>query len=101
MEQDVLKLQETVKGSPVKGPKTALLQEKFQAYAAEERKLVQEVTQEEGVRFKPVLELVNGVLDEYAQEKGIAAIQERGAFVYLHHSLEITEEIIKRVNLAK
>lgn len=101
LEQDILKLEEAVKGSPVKGPNSALLQEKLQTYAAEERKLVQEVTQEEGIQFKPILEVVNKVLDEYAKEKSISAIQERGAFVYFHHSLDITEEIIKRVNLAK
>lgn len=101
LQQEVVKLQEAAKGAPAKGPKTVQFQEKLQTYAVEENKLVQEVAQEESVRFKPVLELVNKVLDEYARENGITAIQERGNFVYIHRSLDITEEIIKRVNLAK
>lgn len=101
LQQEVVKLQEAAKGAPAKGPKTVQIQEKLQTYAVEENKLVQEVAQEESVRFKPVLELVNKVLDEYARENGITAIQERGNFVYIHRSLDITEEIIKRVNLAK
>jgi outer membrane protein len=98
LEQDIRKLREDTKDGQTKGPQTDLLRDKFQAYAQEERKLQQEVGQEEGARFKPILEVVNKVLDAYAKEKNISAIQERGAFVYFNRALDITEEIIKRVN---
>ena len=101
LEQDVRKLQEDVKDVSVKGPKSTLLQDKLQAYAEEEHKFRQDVAQEESVQFKPILESVNKILDEYAKEKNISAIQERGAFVYFNRSLDITDEVIKRVNQAK
>lgn len=101
LQQDVARLQEAAKGAPAKAQSAALLQEKLRTYAVEESKLVQEVTQEEAVRFRPILEVVNKVLEDYAKENGFTAIQERGSFVYFHRSLDITEEIIKRVNLAK
>lgn len=98
LQQEILKLQAAVQKSQTRGPKVALLQQKLQAYAAEERKLMQEVSQEEGARFKPILEVLHKVVDEYAKENGITAIQDSGSFVYFDRTLDITEEIIKQVN---
>ncbi len=101
LEQDIRKLQEDTSNSTEFGPKKKLLQEKLRNYTEEERKLRQEVAQEEAVQFKPVLERVNKTLTDYAKEKNISAVQERGTFVYFDRSLDITEIIINRVNLAK
>lgn len=101
MEQDIRKLQEDTANATEFGPKKKLLQEKLNIYTEAERKLRQEVSQEEAVQFKPVLETVNKILTEYAKEKNISAVQERGTFVYFNRSLDITEIIINRVNLAK
>jgi outer membrane protein len=99
LEQDIRKLQDDVKSPTDKNPKAALLQDKLQAYAEAERKLRQAVVQEESVRFKPIADEINKVLDIYAKEKHLSGIQERGMYVYYDRSLDITEEIIKRVNL--
>ena len=40
------------------------------------------------------------VLSDYAKEKGLQGIQERGLYVYIDSSMDITSEIIKRVNRA-
>lgn len=101
LEQDIRKLQEEVKGSQVKGPKSNLLQDKLQAYAEEERKLRQDVGQEESARFKPIADVVNRVLEQYAKEHNVSAIQERGTFAYYDRSLDITDEIITWVNVTK
>jgi Skp family chaperone for outer membrane proteins len=98
LEQDIRKLREETKDGQVKGRQADLLRVKFQTYAQEERKLQQDVRQEEGLQFKPILEVVNKVLDAYAKEKNLSAIQERVAFVYYNRDLDITEDIIKRVN---
>jgi outer membrane protein len=101
LEQDIRKLQEEMVNTQGKSPKAPLLQEKLQAYAEGERKLRQEVGQEENVRFKPIADVINKVLDEYAKQNNLSGIQERGVYVYYNPALDITEEIIKRVNAVK
>jgi outer membrane protein len=100
MEQDIRRLQDEVKDSGGKN-KTSRLQEKLQKFAEEDQKFRQEVNQEENLRFAPIVESVNKILVAYAKEKGISAIQERGAFIFFENNLDITEDIIKRVNQAK
>jgi Skp family chaperone for outer membrane proteins len=100
LQQEILKLQAAGQKPQTRGPNTAQLQQKLQAYGAAERKLIQEVSQEEGARFKPIIEVLHKVVEEYAKENGITAIQDSGSFVYFDSSLDITEEIIKQVNLS-
>lgn len=101
LEQDIRKLQDEVKGTTGKGPKTELLQDKIQKFTEEDQKFRQEVSQEENQRFAPLVESVNKTLVAYAKEKGISAVQERAAFIFFENSLDITEDIIKRVNQAQ
>jgi Skp family chaperone for outer membrane proteins len=98
LEQDIRKLQETAKNAPAKDPKIALLQDRIQKFTEEDQKFRQEVNMEENQQFAPLIESVNKVLVAYAKEKGISAIQERAAFIFFENSLDITEDIIKRVN---
>lgn len=100
LEQDIRALREETKDQPPQGPKHALLQTRLQEFAEEERRLRQDVALEESAQFKPVLELLSRVVEDYSRENGLAAIQERGTFVYYRRSLDITQEIIERVNRA-
>ncbi|MBI4806824.1 MAG: OmpH family outer membrane protein [Desulfovibrio sp.] len=101
LEQDIRKLQDEVRGSAVKGPKATLLQDKIQKFTEEDQKFRQEVSLEENQRFAPLIESVNKALVAYAKEKGISTIQERTAFIFFENSLDITDDIIKRVNQAQ
>jgi Skp family chaperone for outer membrane proteins len=47
------------------------------------------------------VEKVTGVVRAYAQEKKLSGVQDRTLFLYFDPSLDITEEIIKRVNQAQ
>jgi outer membrane protein len=101
LDQEIRKLQDELKLSGGEQAKKELLQDKLRTFADEEQHLFQEVSQEENQRFAPLVELVNKTLTAYAKEKGISAIQEQGAFVFIDPGLDITGDIIKRVNLAK
>lgn len=98
LEQDIRKLQEAAKNAAAKDPKIALLQDKIQKFTEEDQKFRQEVNLEENQRFAPLIESVNKVLVAYAKEKGISAIQERAAFIFFENNMDITEDVIKRVN---
>jgi len=100
LEQDIRALREETRGQPPQGPKHGLLLTRLQEFAEEERRLRQDVAQEESEQFRPVLEQLSRVVEDYSRESGIAAIQERGTFVYYRRSLDITQEIIERVNRA-
>jgi outer membrane protein len=100
LEQDIRKLQEETQDEQAKEAKFDLLRDKLRQFAEEERRLRQDVAKEETARFKPILEKVYQVVDEYSKSKNIGAIQERGSFVYYNKALDITDEIVKQVNLA-
>lgn len=101
LEQDIKTLQEQMQSDGKKGPKASLLRQKFQAYAEQEQKLREDVGQEESQRFGPVLELVNKVLAAYIKEKQLSSIQDKAAFLYYANSMDITDEIVQRVNQAQ
>ena len=99
LEQELRKLQEEAKGE--KSPAASQMQAKLQKFREEDQKFKQDLSQEEGLRLKPVADKINKVISDYAKSKGISGVQERGAFVYVDYSLDITDEIIKLVNQEK
>jgi len=101
MEQEIIKLQEEAKAKGEKSTAAILLQTKFQKFQEEDQKFKQDLTQEEGIKLKPVADKITKVISDYAKSKGISAIQERGVFVYFDYSLDITDDIIKLVNQEK
>lgn len=62
------------------------------------QRFTRDVAQEENTRFKPVVEKVNAALAAYAKEQGFSGIQDRSNYVYVAPSMDITQEIIKKVN---
>lgn len=81
---------------------TAAAKKDFQASLQKWRetrmKLQQDVAREEKERFKPILERINAVLVDYAKEKGLDGIQDRTTYLFVSTSLDVTGEIIKRLD---
>lgn len=100
-EQELLKLQEEVKAKGEKSPAATQLQTKFQKFREDDQKFKQDLSQEEGIKLKPVADKINKVISDYAKSKGISGVQERAGFVYYDYSMDITDEIIKLVNQEK
>jgi len=102
MKQEALALQEQLKGkAPEKSPKFAELEAKVRNVNEEEAILRRDIAVEEETRLKPIIEKATAVIRAYGQEKKLAGVQDRGTFLYYEPSLDITEEIIKRMNQAQ
>jgi len=98
LEAAVRKLQEEAQAQPAKPQAKAKYEEQLARLRQESQSLQQEVAREESEKFKPVVERLNAVLQEYAKEQKLDGIQDRGQYLYLAPSMDITEEIIGRVN---
>ena len=101
LEQEVLRLQEEVKAKGEKSPKSQEFKTKLVRFREADQRYRQDVKQEESQKFKPIADKIAKVLSDYAKEKGLQGIQERGLYVYIDPSMDISSEIIKRVNRAK
>jgi len=101
LEQELVKLQEEAKAKGDKSPAAIQLQTKFQKFREEDQKFKQDLAQEEGLKLKPVGDLILRVITDYAKSKGISSVQERSAFVYYDYANDITDEIVKLVNQQK
>jgi len=101
LQQEVAKLQEEVKPLGEKSPKYQELQTKFNKFREEELKFRQDANQAQIEIFKPLSDKFNKILADYAKENGIKGVQDRSTYVYVDPSLDITEDIIKRMNQAQ
>jgi len=101
LEQEVLRLQEEVKAKGEKSPKNQEFRTKLAKFREADQLFRQDVKQEESQKFKPIADKIAKVLSDYAKEKGLQGIQERGLYVYIDPGMDISSEIIKRVNRAK
>jgi outer membrane protein len=101
LEQEVLTLQEDVKAKGEKSPKFQELKTKAVKFQREDQRFRQDVNQEESQKFKPLADKIAKILSDYAKEKGIQGIQERGLYVYVDPGMDITDEIITKVNQTK
>jgi len=102
MKQEAMALQEQLKAkSPDAAQKSPELEAKVRKFAEEEAQLRKDIAAEEETRLKPIVEKITGVVRAYGQEKKLAGVQDRALFMYYEPSMDITEEILKRVNQAK
>ena len=101
LEQEVLKLQEEVKAKGEKSPKLAEFKAKLAKYREADQMFRQDVSQEESQKFKPLADKIAKIINDYAKEKGLTGIQERSLYVYVAPGMDITDDIIKKVNQAK
>lgn len=102
MKQEAMAFQEQLKKkAPEKSPKSGELEAKIRKLAEDDAQLRKDIAAEEETRLKPIVEKVTGVVRAYAQEKKLSGVQDRALFLYFDPSLDITEEIIKRVNQAQ
>lgn len=62
------------------------------------QQFTRDVAQEESIRFKPLVEKINSALAAYAKEKGINGIQDRANYVYVGPEMDITKDVIEKVN---
>ncbi|MFP5222714.1 MAG: OmpH family outer membrane protein [Acidobacteriota bacterium] len=102
MKQEALALQEQLKAkAPEKSPKSAELEAKVRKVNEDEALLRRDIAAEEETRLKPIIEKATATIRAYGQEKKLAGVQDRGSFLYFDPSLDITDEIIKRMNQAQ
>jgi outer membrane protein len=100
-EDAIRKLQNDLALPDPKTGKKDELQRLIQAYSVASLQFRQDVANEEAVKFKPVLDKVNKVLAEFAKEHGLVAIHDKNGFAYVDPSIDITDEILKRVDQVK
>ena len=101
-QQEIRDLQAQTQGKALeKNPRKAELETKLRNYAQEEAILRRDLAMEEEKRLKPITEKLVAVIRAYAQEKKLAAVQERGSYMYVDPSLDITQEILSRMNQAQ
>jgi outer membrane protein len=101
MKQEGMALQAQLKGKASDKSKSGELEAKIRKVAEEEGQLRKDIAAEEETRLKPIVEKVTGVVRAYAQEKKLTGVQDRALFMYYDPSLDVTEEILKRVNQAQ
>ncbi|MHC1712100.1 MAG: OmpH family outer membrane protein [Solidesulfovibrio sp.] len=97
-EQAIQKLREDPAVSDPKSGKKEALQNLAQKFVDESQRLRKDVADTEAVKFKPVVDKINKVLAEYAKEHGLAGVQDKNGFAYIDPSIDITEEIIKKID---
>ncbi|MYL85334.1 hypothetical protein GTA51_19760 [Desulfovibrio aerotolerans] len=98
LEQWAGKLQKEASESNIKDARKKDIMAELQQIGDKLQQFTRDVTQEENIQFKPVVDKVNQALGEYAKQKGISGIQDRANYVYVGPDMDITEEIIKKVN---
>ena len=97
-EQDLLQLKKDADASNASVSKTKAFIAKRDKFVADSQKFQIELRQAEVAAFKPVLDKINSLLKDYAKEKGLKGIQERTGYVFVDPSIDITDEMIKRMN---
>ncbi|WP_243358107.1 OmpH family outer membrane protein [Fundidesulfovibrio terrae] len=101
-QKEIRELQAQSQGKALeKNPKKAEIDTKIRNYAQEEAILRRDIAMEEEKRLKPIAEKLSAVVKAYAVEKKYAAIQEKGQFLYVDPALDVTDEILKRMNQAQ
>lgn len=98
LEQWAGKLQKEATESNIKDARKKEIMNELQQIGDKLQQFTRDVAQEENIQFKPVVDKVNQALGEYAKQKGISGIQDRANYVYVGPDMDITEEIIKKVN---
>jgi len=97
-EHELVQLKKEASAPKASESKTKAFQAKRDKFLADTQKFQIEVRQAELTAFKPVGEKLRGILQDYLKEKGLKGIQERTGFVAVDPSIDITDEMIKRMN---
>jgi len=97
-EQELVQLKKDASAPKASESKIKAFTTKRDKFIADTQKFQVAVRQAELVAFKPVGEKLRGILQDYLKEKGLKGIQERTGFVAVDPSLDITDEMIKRMN---
>jgi outer membrane protein len=97
-EDAIRKLRETPGINDPKFFKREELQRLLQEYAQASQELRKDVASAEAVQFKPVADKIHKTIGEYAKEHGLLSVQDKSGFAYIDPSIDITDEIIKRVD---
>jgi Skp family chaperone for outer membrane proteins len=100
-EESLHKLQNDPALSDSKSGKRDELQRVAQAYLEASQQYRQDVDNETTAKYAPILDKINKVLADYATEHRLISIQDKNGFAYVDPSLDITAEIIKRVDQVK
>lgn len=102
LRQEVVALQNSAKSTGLeKNLKKNDLEAKARKYAQDEAELRRDVAVQEEAKLKPIAEKIGAVLKAYGQEKGLTGIQELSLYLYSDPSLDVTDEILRRVNQAQ
>ena len=83
---------------PFSGVEKLLLQAMAQKLVVDSQQLRKDVGEAEAAKFKPIVDKINKALAEYAKEHGLLSVQDKNGFAYIDPSIDITQEIIKRVD---
>lgn len=78
--------------------KRSQLQQLLREYAIANQQLLKEEASEKLTIFKPVVDKINATVAAYAKEKGYVGIQDMKGFAYADPSLDVTEDVLKRLN---
>lgn len=62
------------------------------------QQLRSDVAAEEAVLYKPLVDKINKALGDHAKENGLLGIQDAAGYAYIDPSLNITQQIISRVD---
>ena len=65
------------------------------------QQLRSDIAAEEAVQYKPLVDKINKALGEHAKENGLLGIQDAAGYAYIDPSLNITPQIISRVDAMK
>ena len=97
-EQELIQLKKDADAPNASASKTKAFNTKRDKFVADSQKFQLELRQAEVDAFKPLLIKANGLLKDYAKEKGLKGVQEHAGYVFVDPSIDITDEMIKRMN---
>lgn len=100
-EEALRKLQNDPALSDPKSAKRDEFQRLSTVFVEANQQFRKDVADEETIKFKPVLDKINKILADYAKEHGLVSVQDKNGFAYVDPSIDITDEVIKRVDQAK
>lgn len=80
--------------------KQSQMQRLLQEYGATNQQLLRDEAAARAAKLQPVVDQINRIVAAYAKEKGLSGIQDSKSFVYAEPRLDVTDEILRRLNAA-
>jgi len=97
-EQELVQLQKEAEAPKASESKIKAFTTKRDKSVTENQQFQIEVRQAELAAFKPVSDRLRGILQSYLKEKGLKGIQNSASYIVVDPSIDITDEIITRMN---